>query len=122
MAGIGVDIVEIERVTRSLKRSARFAPTVFSRTERAYGKARPRPHQHLAACFAAKEAFLKALGEGIYSGIPLPQIEVVRRRSGEPWLRLGKEAKSRLAKRGYRTATVTLSHNRSSAVAVVLLQ
>ena len=122
LAGIGVDIVEIDRIAVSLERSSRFAPTVFSRVERANGDARKRPAEHLAACFAAKEAFLKALGFGFDCGVPLKEIEVRRKKTGEPFLRLGKRAQALLTEQGFRSTRVSLSHSRFSAIAVVLLQ
>jgi holo-[acyl-carrier protein] synthase len=78
-SGIGIDLLEIERLERALERHPRLAERVFTEAERDYAAARARPGRHLAARFAAKEAVVKALGLG--TGFGLRQIEVV---AGEP--------------------------------------
>jgi holo-[acyl-carrier protein] synthase len=75
--GVGIDLIEIERVERALKRRPRLADRLFTPAELAYARERARPGRHLAARFAAKEAVIKVLGKGV----PMRQIEVV---SGEP--------------------------------------
>jgi holo-[acyl-carrier protein] synthase len=119
--GIGTDVVEISRLERSLK-SERFVEEIFGDRERAYCSARARPAQHFAARFAAKEAFLKALGRGVFSGIALRDIEVVREGDGPPALSLGPSAARALAESGARSALVTLTHAGDIASAVVLVQ
>ena len=59
--GIGIDLLEIERLERALERRPRLAERLFTERERAYAAARARPAQHLAARFCAKEAVAKAL-------------------------------------------------------------
>ena len=61
MAGIGLDLLEIERLERALARRPALAERLFTPRERAYAEARARPSQHLAARFCAKEAVAKAL-------------------------------------------------------------
>lgn len=61
MNGVGIDLLEIERLERALSRQPRLAERVFTDAERAYAASRPRPGQHLAARFCAKEAIAKAL-------------------------------------------------------------
>ena len=122
VAGIGTDIVEVARVEKSLARTRSFALHVFTEAERAYCESCARPGEHYAARFAAKEAFLKAVGRGILQGIPLKEIEVVRDEGGEPALRLGPAAARALKQRGATQALVTLSHAGGSAVAFVLVQ
>jgi holo-[acyl-carrier protein] synthase len=62
MHGVGIDLLEIERLERALARRPRLAQRLFTDAERAYAAARARPGQHLAARFCAKEAVAKALG------------------------------------------------------------
>ncbi len=62
MTGVGIDLLEIERLERALARHPRLAERLFTEGERAYAAARARPGQHLAARFCAKEAVAKALG------------------------------------------------------------
>jgi holo-[acyl-carrier protein] synthase len=59
--GVGIDLLEIERLERALERQPRLAERVFTDAERAYASSRARPAQHLAARFCAKEAVAKAL-------------------------------------------------------------
>ena len=60
--GVGIDLLEIERMERALERRPRLAERVFTAAELDYAAARARPGRHLAARFAAKEAVVKALG------------------------------------------------------------
>lgn len=122
MVGIGVDLVDISRIEAALDRGERFAERVFARTERRTAAARRFPARYLAACFAAKEAFLKALGRGLFEGIPLRQIEVAEAADGRVELRLGPLAGQALARAGGRDTLVGLSRDRGVAVAVVVVQ
>ena len=62
MTGIGIDLLEIDRLERALARRPRLAERLFTDAELDYAAARARPAQHLAARFCAKEAVAKALG------------------------------------------------------------
>src|SRR3954464_14235163 len=59
--GVGIDLLEIERLERALARRPRLAERLFTDGERAYAATRARPVMHLAARFCAKEAVAKAL-------------------------------------------------------------
>ena len=61
MNGVGIDLLEIERLERALARRPRLAERLFTDGERAYAATRARPVMHLAARFCAKEAVAKAL-------------------------------------------------------------
>lgn len=114
MAGVGIDLLEIDRLERALERHPRLAERVFTEAERAYAAARARPGRHLAARFAAKEAVVKALGIG---GFGLREIEVV---SGEPpSVRLSGRA-AQVA--GGRQIDVSLTHSRNDAAAVAVVR
>ena len=110
-AGVGIDLIEIERVERALERRPRLAERIFTRGEIAYARERARPGRHLAARFAAKEAVIKALG----TGVPPAQIEV---EAGEP-------PAVRLSGRAAEAATggdvsISLTHSRDMAAAVAI--
>ena len=62
LAGIGVDMLEIARMERTMRRRPSFLRRVFTEEERAYCDACARPAEHYAARFAAREAVVKALG------------------------------------------------------------
>lgn len=121
IVGIGVDIVETSRITEALEKyGERFQRRIFTETEIAYCTARPaRMIEHFAARFAAKEAFSKALGTGMAAGVAFRDIGVVNRPGGKPELVLTGQAALRAA--GMRSY-VTLSHQRTTAVAVVVLE
>jgi holo-[acyl-carrier protein] synthase len=121
MHSVGADIVEIARVARSLRRQPAFASAVFSAEEQRYCDAQASPDQHYAARFAAKEAFLKALGRGVLDGVPLDEIEVTRSPERPPGFRLGPSAAAALAAAGGQEAQVTLSHDGGMALAFVLV-
>lgn len=133
--GIGTDLVEVERMAKSLL-SPRFIQEIFGDEEREYClsvKAESVRIQRFAARFAAKEAFLKAIGRGILEGIDLKDIQVVHEDdTGRPSLRLGPTALCALqlvtgkkicdgSAVQVRTF-VTLSHVSSMATATVVVQ
>jgi holo-[acyl-carrier protein] synthase len=109
--GVGIDLIEIERVERALERRPRLADRLFTPAELAYARERARPGRHLAARFAAKEAVIKALGQGL----PMRQIEVV---SGEPpQLQLHGRA-AEVA--GDAEIAISLTHSDESAAAIAI--
>jgi holo-[acyl-carrier protein] synthase len=113
-SGLGIDLLEIERLERALERHPRLAERVFTKAERDYAAARARPGRHLAARFAAKEAVVKALG--LSGGFGLRDIEVV---AGEPpTVRLsGRVAKATSGEQ----IDVSLTHSRDYAAAVAVI-
>jgi holo-[acyl-carrier protein] synthase len=113
-AGIGIDVIEIERVERALERRPRLRERLFTEAELAYADERVRPGRHLAARFAAKEAVIKALGA---RGLSPREIEVV---AGEPPAIAVRGAAARAS--GGREISVSLTHSREVAAAVALAQ
>jgi holo-[acyl-carrier protein] synthase len=115
MAGVGIDLLEIDRMERALERHPRLAERVFTAAERDYAAARARPGRHLAARFAAKEAVVKALG--LSGGFGLREIEVL---AGEPpTVRLAGRA---AAAAGDRRVEISLTHSRDNAAAVAIAE
>ncbi|MBN1938284.1 MAG: holo-ACP synthase [Candidatus Aminicenantes bacterium] len=111
--GIGIDMIEIERVQKAVERNARFVDKVFTPGEVAYSEGKKNKFQHLAARFAAKEAFIKALGRGV----PWASVEVVNLPSGKPTLAV-RDAETF----GFTQTHVSLTHLATYAVAVVILE
>ncbi len=112
MPGVGIDLLEIDRLERALERHPRLAERVFTPAEREYAAARARPGRHLAARFAAKEAVVKALG---LRGFGLREIEVV---AGEPpTVQLSGRAAEAA---GDRRIDISLTHSRDNAAAVAV--
>ena len=79
MIAVGTDLIEIERIRRSLARYARFRERCFTEAERAYCDSRANPAQSYAGRFAGKEAVGKALGFGVARAFAWQEIEIVGR-------------------------------------------
>jgi holo-[acyl-carrier protein] synthase len=121
--GIGIDLVDLERLRQVLARhGARFVDRVLTAAERDFCHAHRDPVPHIAARFAAKEAALKALGTGLASGIRWADLEVERGTDGAPSLLLRGAAERLARERGVRTAHLSLTHDRATAAAVVVLE
>ena len=107
--GIGIDIVEIERIRNSL-RNPRFVERILSEGERGYCKG----VEQVAGRFCAKEAIMKALGRRV----PWKDIEILNEENGRPIVNLQGKAKE-IA--GGREILISISHSRTHAVAIALL-
>ena len=114
--GIGIDLLEIERLERAMERRPALAHRLFTDGERAYAAARARPGQHLAARFCAKEAVAKALRLDAWS---FRDVEVVGG-DGPPEVRLHGAVAERARELGVEVR-VSLTHTRSEAAAVAVL-
>ena len=112
---VGIDLIEIERIRQAMQ-NERFAERLFSAEERAFFAKRKNPYPGLAANFAAKEAFSKALGTGIRH-FSLNEISVLRDEWGAPYfVFIGNAAKCAAGKR----FSVSLTHTDTLAQAIVL--
>ena len=76
---VGIDLIEIARVRRTLERYPSFRERCFTEAERAYCDSRPNPPQHYAARFAGKEAIGKALGFGVARAFAWREVEIAGR-------------------------------------------
>ena len=117
MSGVGLDLLDIERLERALARRPRLAERLFTESERAYAAARPRPGMHLAARFCAKEAVAKALG---LTGWSFLDVEVVATEAA-PQLRLSGSVAER-ARELEAEPMISLTHTDTTAGAVAILQ
>lgn len=113
--GIGIDLIEIERLELALRRRPRLAQRIFTPAELRFAADRKRPGRHLAARFAAKEAAIKALGLG---GLRLHEVEVVGGGDSAPCLALHGSVAEAAGRAGVEL-DVSLSHSRTLAVAAV---
>jgi holo-[acyl-carrier protein] synthase len=120
--GTGIDIIEVERITLRVGRDSGFRELVFSKDEMNYCDSKAARFEHYAARFAAKEAFLKAIGRGWDSGLALHEIEVVNQANGKPGLRITGQTEKELAPLGIRFIHLSLSHLKSMATAIVILE
>ena len=117
LAGVGVDIVEIARMERTLRRTPAFRRRVFTDDERAYCERCARPAEHYACRFAAREAVLKALGTGFSRGVGLGDVSVARSGSGRPVAVLAGRAAEIASEQGVLEVAISLSLTREVAVA-----
>ena len=117
--GVGIDVVETERMRAVLARTPTFADRVFTEAEREYCRAKRDPTERFAARFAAKEAVLKALDESILR-IPLKQIEVRRSETGKPYVQLWDKAAARADELGVTDWQLSLTHTALIAEAIAV--
>jgi len=118
----GIDLIEVERIESVIARyGERFLGRVFTQGELAY--CRGKPHQ-LAARFAAKEAVSKALGTGIQhrDGVAWQDIQIVSDDLGKPSVQLTGRAAQRAEQIGLSNLSLSLSHTREHAIALVVGQ
>lgn len=122
IAGIGIDIVEIDRMKKaSAKWGKGFLEKVFTRREMAYSFSKPLPHQHLAARFAAKEAVIKAFGEPRKYPLKWNEIEVRNDDEGRPVIEFHRDALAVKRKKRIDGVILSISHSKQYAVANVIL-
>lgn len=123
IVGIGTDIVRVERFSRFLQNNNHaLLERVFTAAELAYALPKKRAAQHLAARFAAKESFVKALGLGLRDGLSWQDIEVARDALGCPRLNLTGRAAEIMLERKLSAALVSYSHEQEYATATVILE
>jgi len=122
--GLGTDLIEISRIEASIARyGEQFLERVFTADEITYCFRKKRnAAESFAARFAAKEAGAKALGTGISQGISWREIEVQRAPGQRPELEFSGRAAERAKVMGVRTISLSLTHSRDVAMAVVILE
>ncbi len=121
--GIGTDITEIDRIERSVARFGdRFLQKVYTTGEIAYCQRKKACGESFAARFAAKEAAAKALGTGISQGVSWKEIEVRRDPGQRPTLHLTGRAAEQAKRMGVTAMSLSLTHSRQVAMAVVILE
>jgi holo-[acyl-carrier protein] synthase len=121
LIGIGVDLVEVDRMRRTLARTPALVERLFTDAERAYCERRRDPTERFAARFAAKEAVMKALGVGL-GAVGWHEVEVVRAESGRPSLALTGRAADLAAELGVVRWHLTMSHTTRVAEAIAVAE
>lgn len=119
---IGIDIVEIPRLQRSIKKWGKsFLNKIYTSRELSYAHSKKFPAQHLAARFAAKEAIFKALGEVTSNFVGWKNIEILNDSYGKPVVHWHGTAEKIREKKNLKGALVSLSHTENYAVATAML-
>lgn len=122
VAGVGIDMIEVERVQSSIAKEQGFRELVFSAREIAYCEGKANKYQHYAARFAAKEAFFKALGTGWLKDTAFNEIQISNDESGKPYLEPIGESAVVINRDGPLKISVSLTHLKTMASAVVIIE
>jgi len=121
--GTGIDIVDISRFEKFVRENNEpLFNRVFTPMEKAYCAAKKRSAQHYALRFAAKEAFLKALGTGLRDGLSWRDMEVINDPQGKPELNLTGRAEELFRQNSLAHVFLSLSHDGNYAIASVILE
>ncbi|MBE7022388.1 MAG: holo-[acyl-carrier-protein] synthase [Ruminococcaceae bacterium] len=118
--GNGIDLIEINRIEGAMQ-NPRFLTEYFTEEERAYFEKRHFSPAVVAANFAGKEAFSKALGTGI-AGFLLKEVGILREASGKPYIALTGAAERLCREKGISRLFISLTHSETHAAAQVLAE
>jgi holo-[acyl-carrier protein] synthase len=119
--GVGIDIVDIHEIEESLREEG-FQRRVFTVAELDSVQRYRNQAEHLAGKFAAKEAFMKAIGAGLGQSVTFTEIELLNNQAGKPCITIGGEAKKRFDNCDAKEIHLSISHASGVAVAVVILE
>jgi holo-[acyl-carrier protein] synthase len=120
--GTGIDIIEVARIASSFEKfGERFVNRILLPDEIVYCLSHKNPAPFLAARFAAKEAISKAFGTGIGAALGWQDMEICKKKSGEPFVVLHDSGKKLFESRGAKQLLVSLSHTKNYAAATAIL-
>ncbi len=120
ITGIGVDIIEIDRIRASVEQHGeRFLTKLFTPAEIAYCSSKQNMHQHFAGRFAAKEALSKALATGWTGSFRWKDVEIINEVSGRPRISLHGSLSTVLSPSAIH---VSFSHSLTHVVAFVVIE
>jgi holo-[acyl-carrier protein] synthase len=123
VAGVGIDIIDINRMKRMRKKyGLSFLTKVFTDTEIEICLASRRPDQMFAARFAAKEATMKALGAGLFSGVRFKDIEIEGGSMAKPTVRVHDRAAQAADLPGPPKVFISITHEKDYAAAVAIIE
>lgn len=121
IVGHGIDVVEICRIEELLRSPTRdWAARIFSVAERNQADAPPLDARYYAGRFAAKEAVGKALGTGFTGAVTVHSIEILRRPTGAPMVKIGEDVQQVADSFGITDWLVSISYSAGLAVASVI--
>ena len=118
--GIGIDIIEVARIRRAYQKlGKRFLDGIYTEREQEFSLKHNDPSERLAARWAAKEAFLKALGTGHSRGVRWRDVEIIDNERSRPTVKVyGKPAQLL----GNRKVHLSISHLADMATAIVIIE
>ena len=115
---IGIDIIEVERISKDAQSSA-FLNRVFTAQELAYVEEYKNKDAHLAGFFCAKEAVMKALED--CDRIAFKDIEVLHKQSGKPYIKLYNQALKIYERNNYKQIRISISQTHTLATAICVI-
>lgn len=123
VVGLGVDIIQNKRIESVIQKwGEKFLKKFFSENEiNSLSKTRNKD-QRLAANYAAKEAFVKAMGTGFRSGMKFKYIEVKRDNLGKPFIDTHGKVKDAVTRKGVKSIHLSISHEKDYSVALVIFE
>lgn len=119
---IGTDIISVNRVKSKIESDDGFKDSIFTQKEIKYCDDKVNSHCNYAGRFAAKEAFLKALGCGLRDGMKFTDIEIENNNLGKPVIHIYNKVLEKSNNIGISNISISISHEREYATAVVLLE
>lgn len=120
--GVGIDLIEVARVREKVGKPL-FKERIYSEKEIAYCENfNQQKHEHYAGRFAAKEAFLKAIGEGWQGKFSFSEIEILNDEKGCPFINLLGAAEVVLKEKNINKMHLSISHLKEIASAVVIIE
>ncbi len=123
IVGTGIDIAEVPRIEAAIQRFGdRFLRRIFTPEEIRYCESKRNRGERYAARFAAKEAAVKAIGTGWSRGVAWTDVEVRREPGGRPTIAFRGKAGEFAARLGVKRASLSLTHTREHAMAMVILE
>ena len=120
--GVGIDSIEVKRIKKQIDCSNKFKEKVFTAKEIEYCESKKNYAESYAARFAAKEAFLKAIGTGWSDGLQFKDIEILNDEKGRPKVYLHGKAKQIILDNELNNIQVSLSHLKEIASAIIILE
>ena len=121
IVGLGIDLMEVKKIEKDI-RSNTFLRKVFTDAEVRECKSVLKSAERFAGRFAAKEAFMKAIGKGIRQEVWFAQIEVLTNEQGQPYIKVNGEAQAGLYAMEVKNIQVSITHTQHYAAAVVILE
>ena len=119
--GNGIDITNVDRLKKAIESSDSFKYKVFTKKEIDYCENLKASYQSYSGRFAAKEAFLKALGIGLAEGICFTDIEILNDDTGKPYINLYNQAEIIFKNKRLLNIFLSISHENEYAVACVII-
>lgn len=119
--GVGTDIISVERIKKIIEtRGECFLNLIFTDNEKKYCQSKESPWINYAGRFAAKESVFKVLKTGWGLGVRWKDVEILKNKSGEPYISLKGKTKLIAAKKGIKNIALSISHDRKYAMATAI--